>query len=165
MRWLLLALIPFAAQAQDQAPAVDPAVVRACFDATPRDVQGLPDCFNTASVACIDPRPFDYPTLVACFGSEARVWRDIGEEQLALMLAEFAELETRPGFAAGFARAQAAWAEWVAIECNLRRQHWDGQVQRPYAASCQSRRAAQRAFELRAMRVSWHPTGRPPEER
>lgn len=166
MRWLVLALLPFAAQAQDDRPvAVDPAVVRGCFDATPGELQGLPGCFNDAASACIDARPFDYPTLVRCFAAEAAVWQQIGAEQQALMLAEFADLEIRPGFAAGFDRAQAAWAEWVELECDLRREHWAGEVQRPYAAACKSRRTAARAFDLRAMRTGWHPTGRPVAER
>ena len=161
MKMILLAIILGLAPAIMRAETtyeVDAGIVRACFDATPVPVRGLPACVGEASARCqAEPGVGTTLGIIGCHVAETAVWDRLLNEAYSDVVAAFAAHDAAAG-TTPFSRveslrsAQRAWIAFRDAECTMRyAQYQDGTIRGPVQAHCMMRLTAARTFDLIAL--------------
>ncbi|MGF6860390.1 uncharacterized protein YecT (DUF1311 family) [Rhodobacteraceae bacterium MBR-64] len=156
-RWLqafavMLSTLPGAAMAQQGAygqAQVDPAPVRACYQAARPADRGVPACAGDAARAC-QARPGGDTTLgiSECLMAETAVWDDLMRGALAQQAQTLGQND--PALPPQLTAAQNDWAAYRDADCGLRYAIWlTGSIRTIIAADCHLAKTAQRAVELR----------------
>jgi uncharacterized protein YecT (DUF1311 family) len=159
---LALAAGSAGAQPAAQAPAGDPAALRACLDAAERDAEAEAACAGAQAAACLAELNAQTPeALAACAAAEADAWgaalNAVHDEIVGLVRA-LALAEDPEAVAPGprellLQRAQETWAAFREADCAEEAALWEAGAMRDAAAArCRLERTAERTRELLAKR-------------
>ncbi len=156
---LAIALLPFAALAQDFVPGPYYEVLAECYaDAATQEARTA--CIGEASRVCMEEEPEGQTTMgmSRCTGIEADAWDVLleGELRAAMDWARKSDEADLPQFRAraeALRNAQHAWEDFAVEECRLQYALWGSGSMRSIAgAACRMEMIAEHTVALRALR-------------